>query len=96
MIEHGCRRPCPAAAARRTRSPVSAAPEPIVREIALWWVRHFMREAGAFKETTLRARSVEALPLPAARERASGVHITYELRLTGKGGGVWVDRHRRR
>ena len=26
--------------------------EPIVREVALWWVRHFMNETGPFKGTT--------------------------------------------
>jgi DNA-binding HxlR family transcriptional regulator len=63
--------------------------EPLVREIALWWVRHFMREAGPFKETT-PASVVEALPFLLRADRASGVHLSYELRLTGKGGGVWV------
>jgi DNA-binding HxlR family transcriptional regulator len=63
--------------------------EPAVREIALWWVRHFMREAGPFKETTA-ASVVEALPFLLRDERTAGVRITYELRLTGKGGGVWV------
>lgn len=63
--------------------------EPAVREIALWWVRHIMREAGPFKETT-PASVVEALPFLLRDERTAGVRITYELRLTGKGGGVWV------
>ena len=63
--------------------------EPMVREIALWWVRHFMSEAGPFKETT-PASVVEALPFLLRDDRARDVRITYELRLTGKGGGVWV------
>jgi len=63
--------------------------EPAVREIALWWVRHIMRAAGPFKETTA-ASVVEALPFLLRDERTAGVRITYELRLTGKGGGVWV------
>lgn len=63
--------------------------EPIVREIALWWVRHFMNEAGPFKETT-PASVVEALPFLLREDRARDAQITYELRLTGKGGGVWV------
>ncbi len=63
--------------------------EPIVREIALWWVRHFMSEAGPFKETT-PASVVEALPFLLREDRARDVRISYELRLTGKGGGVWV------
>ena len=63
--------------------------EPMVREIALWWVRHFMSETGPFKETT-PASVVEALPFLLREDRARDVRITYELRLTGKGGGVWV------
>jgi DNA-binding HxlR family transcriptional regulator len=63
--------------------------EPIVREIALWWVRHIMRQAGPFKETTA-ASVVEALPFLLRDERTAGVHVTYELRLVGKGGGVWT------
>jgi DNA-binding HxlR family transcriptional regulator len=63
--------------------------EPIVREIALWWVRHRMQEAGPFKET-MAASVVEALPFLLREDRARGVQVTYELRLTGKGGGVWV------
>ena len=63
--------------------------EPLVREIALWWVRHFMEEAGPFKETT-PASVVESLPFLLRDDRARDVQITYELRLTGKGGGVWT------
>ena len=63
--------------------------EPAVREIALWWVRHIMRQAGPFKETTAAA-VVEALPFLLRDERTAGVRTTYELRLTGKGGGVWT------
>ncbi|MCZ6571436.1 MAG: winged helix-turn-helix transcriptional regulator [Deltaproteobacteria bacterium] len=63
--------------------------EPIVREIALWWVRNRMRESGPYSETTA-ASVVEALPFMLREERARGVHISYEIRLTGKGGGVWT------
>ncbi len=63
--------------------------EPMIREIALWWVRHFMSETGPFKETT-PASVVESLPFLLREDRARDVRITYELRLTGKGGGVWV------
>ncbi|MEE9280110.1 MAG: winged helix-turn-helix transcriptional regulator [Myxococcota bacterium] len=63
--------------------------EPIVREIALWWVQNAMVHSGPFKETT-PASVVEALPFLLRRDRATGVEITYELRLTGRGGGVWT------
>ena len=62
---------------------------PIVREIARWWVLHVMEHTGPFSETT-PATVVESLPFMLREERARGVQITYELRLTGKGGGVWT------
>ncbi len=65
--------------------------EPIVSEIAVWWVENAMDSAGPFKLTT-PASVVEALPFLLRRERARGVEITYELRLTGRGGGVWTVR----
>jgi DNA-binding HxlR family transcriptional regulator len=63
--------------------------EPIVREIARWWVLNAMERHGPFRET--RAASiVEALPFLLREDRAKGVRITYELRLSGPGGGVWT------
>jgi DNA-binding HxlR family transcriptional regulator len=62
---------------------------PIVRSIARWWVLNFMERTGPFSETT-PASVVESLPFMLREERTRGVHITYELRLTGKGGGVWT------
>ncbi len=62
---------------------------PIVREIARWWVLNLMERTGPFSETT-PASVVESLPFMLREERARGVRITYELRLTGKGGGVWT------
>ena len=62
---------------------------PIVREIGRWWVLNLMQRSGPFGETT-PATVVESLPFMLREERARGVRITYELRLTGKGGGVWT------
>jgi DNA-binding HxlR family transcriptional regulator len=62
---------------------------PIVREIARWWVRNAMERQGPFRETH-PASIVEALPFLLREDRAQGVRITYELRLTGPGGGVWT------
>ena len=62
--------------------------EPIVREIARWWVHNAMLRSGPFGET-VAASIVEALPFLLREDRASGVRITYELRLTGPGGSVW-------
>jgi DNA-binding HxlR family transcriptional regulator/putative sterol carrier protein len=63
--------------------------EPIVRSIALWWVRNAMEAHGPFSETTA-ASVVEALPFLLRDERSRGVRVMYELRLTGSGGGVWT------
>ncbi len=62
---------------------------PIVREIARWWVLRFMQQAGPFSETT-PAAVIESLPFMLREELARGVHLIYEVRLTGKGGGVWT------
>ncbi len=57
-----------------------------MREIARWWVQNEM--TGPFRKTS-PASVVEALPFMLREERAAGVRVTYELRLTGEGGGVW-------
>ena len=63
--------------------------EPVVREIAQWWVQNEMPQTGPYQETT-PAAVVETLPYLLRHERTEGVNITYELRLTGAGGGVWT------
>ncbi len=63
--------------------------EPIVREIALWWVRNEMVASGPYSETAA-ATVVEALPFMLREERARGVRLCFEIRLTGVGGGVWT------
>jgi hypothetical protein len=60
-----------------------------VREIAQWWVQNEMTERVPYQETT-PASVVEALPYLLRHERTQGVKMTYELRLTGEGGGVWT------
>lgn len=62
---------------------------PIVRSIARWWVLNYLERTGPFSETT-PASVVESLPFMLREERARGQRISYELRLTGKGGGVWT------
>jgi len=62
---------------------------PIVREIGRWWVLHQMDHMGPYSETS-PAAVVEALPFMVREERARGIKCTYELRLTGSGGGVWT------
>ena len=72
-----------------TLTPFGRTLEPIVREIALWWVRNLMDGSGPYGDTAAAA-VIEALPFMLREDRARGVKITYEIRLTGKGGGVWT------
>ena len=62
---------------------------PIVRSIGRWWVLHVMEQTGPFSQNSA-ASVVESLPVMLREERARGTRITYELRLTGAGGGVWT------
>src|SRR5262252_2999916 len=81
MVEQGLVETVPAGGrSQYALSDLGRTLEPAVREIALWWVRHIMRQAGPFKETTA-ASVVEALPFLLRDERTAGVNITYELRL---------------
>jgi DNA-binding HxlR family transcriptional regulator len=68
---------------------------PIVGAIARWWIRHGLEDldidASRFTETS--AQSVlESLPFMVDEEAARGVDLTFEIRLTGNGGGVWSVR----
>jgi DNA-binding HxlR family transcriptional regulator len=66
--------------------------EPIVAAIARWWVFYAVeaRNVGAeqFNETSAQS-IVESLPFLLREDRPDG-DITFELRLTGSGGGVWT------
>jgi DNA-binding HxlR family transcriptional regulator len=69
--------------------------KPIVTSIARWWIRHGLVDlavdAERFTETS--AQSVmDALPFMVREERARDVDITFEIRLSGTGGGVWAVR----
>lgn len=66
---------------------------PIVASIARWWVREGISvldvDPARFDQTS--ALSVfEALPHLLREERARGVYVVFEIRLTGEGGGVWT------
>ncbi len=63
--------------------------EPIVRSIARWWVLNEMEQTGPFSDTT-PASVVEGLPFMLHEGHARDAKCTYELRLTGEGGGVWT------
>ncbi|MFQ5697164.1 MAG: winged helix-turn-helix transcriptional regulator [Myxococcota bacterium] len=92
MAERGLVRDVPASSGSRSLYALTDRGRelaPVVRAIATWWVEQAMEATGPFSETSA-ASVVEALPFLLRVERARGVHVTYELRLTGKGGGVWV------
>ena len=66
--------------------------EPIIAAIARWWVRQGIEQldidAGRFTETSAQS-ILESLPFLLREDRAQGVDVTFEIRLTGAGGGVW-------
>jgi len=69
--------------------------DPIISAIARWYLRHGLDDldvdANRFSATS--ARSVlESLPFLLREERVDGVDLTFEIRLTGLGGGVWTVR----
>jgi DNA-binding HxlR family transcriptional regulator len=69
--------------------------KPIITSVARWWIRHgfvdLAIDAERFTETS--AQSVmDALPFMVREERARDVDITFEVRLSGTGGGVWAVR----
>ena len=66
--------------------------EPIIAAIARWWLRqgieHLDIDATRFTETSAQS-ILESLPFLLREDRAQGVDVTFEIRLTGAGGGVW-------
>ncbi len=69
--------------------------EPIIASIARWYIHHGLDDldvdANRFSDTS--AQSVlESLPVLLRDDRAAGVDLTFEIRLTGIGGGVWAVR----
>ncbi len=68
---------------------------PIINAIARWWIRHGLRDldVDATRFTKTSAQSVlESLPFMVREDRTEGVDLTFEIRLTGEGGGVWAVR----
>jgi len=67
--------------------------EPLVAAIARWWVQHAMEEHiagfGPFTETSAQS-ILESLPFLLRDEVAREAHVTFEVRLSGPGGGVWT------
>jgi DNA-binding HxlR family transcriptional regulator len=67
--------------------------EPIIASIALWWVHHGLRDldidTSNYTETSPQS-ILESLPFLLREEKARGANVTFEIRLTGTGGGVWT------
>ena len=71
--------------------------EPMIAAIARWWVDHAMEEHiadfGPFSETSAQS-ILESLPFLLRDDVARGAAVTFEIRLSGPGGGVWTLRIR--
>jgi DNA-binding HxlR family transcriptional regulator len=69
--------------------------EPIISAIARWYLRHGLDhlqvDASRFSATSARS-ILESLPFLLREDRAAGADLTFEIRLTGLGGGVWTVR----
>ena len=69
--------------------------EPIIAATARWYLRHGLDhlevDPAGFSATSARS-ILESLPFLLREERATGVDLTFEIRLTGLGGGVWTVR----
>ena len=69
--------------------------EPMIAAIARWWVAHAMEEhiAGFGPFTDTSAQSIlESLPFLLRDDTARAADVTFEVRLSGPGGGVWTVR----
>jgi DNA-binding HxlR family transcriptional regulator len=65
---------------------------PIVAALARWYVHHAVedldKDVSRFTETSPLS-ILESLPFLLREERAQGEPVTFEIRLTGPGGGAW-------
>jgi DNA-binding HxlR family transcriptional regulator len=71
--------------------------EPIVASIARWFTRYGTEalhiDSDRFTETSPQS-IIESLPFLLREESAREADVTFEIRLTGHGGGVWTVRIR--
>jgi DNA-binding HxlR family transcriptional regulator len=66
--------------------------EPIIASIARWYLRHGLEDLNVDPNrfTATSPQSIlESLPFLLREERTQNVDLTFEIRLTGLGGGVW-------
>jgi DNA-binding HxlR family transcriptional regulator len=69
--------------------------EPVISATARWYLRHGLDhlevDPTGFGATSARS-ILESLPYLLREDRAHGVDLTFEIRLSGLGGGVWTVR----
>jgi DNA-binding HxlR family transcriptional regulator len=69
--------------------------EPVVVAIGRWWIERGLELLGVdgrrFTDTSANS-VIESLPFMVREDRARDVDLTFEIRLEGEGGGVWVVR----
>lgn len=69
--------------------------EPIVAALARWYLQHGLEDLNVDPQrfSATSAQSIlESLPYLLRTDVAKGVALTFEIRLTGLGGGVWTVR----
>ena len=71
--------------------------QPVIAAIARWYLRQGLSDLrvnpNRFSATSAQS-ILESLPFMLREDRAAGVDLTFEIRLTGDGGGVWNVRIR--
>jgi len=69
--------------------------EPLIADIARWYVHHALTDLDLDTEVFTETSPVsilESLPFLLREDRALGADVTFEIRLSGEGGGVWTIR----
>jgi DNA-binding HxlR family transcriptional regulator len=75
--------------ARYTLTDFGKSVEPVVREIALWWLQHAMPRSGSHQGAT-PAAVFEAISYLIQRDRTTDADTRYDLRLTVREDGGWA------
>ncbi len=68
--------------------------EPVINAVARWFLLHgieHLDDPGRFSATSATS-ILESLPFLLREERARDTNLTFEVRLSGTGGGVWTVR----